>query len=163
MTAMRRRPAHGGRGRGAGVPVCLMHMQGTPRTMQDDPRYDDVVAEVGEFLAERVQARRRGHRARADLHRPRDRFRQDDRPQPRRCCGSSTASSRSGYPVLVGGLAQAVPGPHHRPAPSASARPATVAANLAAFARGAWMFRVHDVAPNREALDVAARDRGGAP
>jgi dihydropteroate synthase len=35
--------------------ICLMHMQGEPRTMQNDPRYDDVVAEVGQFLHERAQ------------------------------------------------------------------------------------------------------------
>jgi len=40
----------------AGVPVVLMHMQGTPATMQDDPRYDDVVGEVEAFLAERCAA-----------------------------------------------------------------------------------------------------------
>lgn len=39
-----------------GVPVCLMHMQGTPRTMQDNPQYDDVVAEVRDFLRARAQA-----------------------------------------------------------------------------------------------------------
>ncbi len=39
-----------------GVAVCLMHMQGEPRTMQDDPRYGDVVAEVREFLRARKQA-----------------------------------------------------------------------------------------------------------
>jgi len=39
-----------------GVPVCLMHMQGEPRTMQEDPRYDDVVQEVKEFLRLRSQA-----------------------------------------------------------------------------------------------------------
>jgi dihydropteroate synthase len=38
------------------VPVCLMHMQGEPRTMQEDPHYDDVVGEVHRFLAERVFA-----------------------------------------------------------------------------------------------------------
>ncbi len=38
------------------VPVCLMHMRGTPRTMQEDPRYRDVIAEVRSFLAERVDA-----------------------------------------------------------------------------------------------------------
>lgn len=38
------------------VPVCLMHMQGEPRTMQDAPHYDDVVGEVHRFLAERVFA-----------------------------------------------------------------------------------------------------------
>jgi dihydropteroate synthase len=41
---------------GAGVPVVLMHMRGTPATMQDDPRYDDVVGEVEAFLAERCAA-----------------------------------------------------------------------------------------------------------
>ncbi len=41
---------------GLGVPVCLMHMQGQPRTMQDDPRYGDVVAEVLAFLEARVAA-----------------------------------------------------------------------------------------------------------
>jgi dihydropteroate synthase len=39
-----------------GVPVCLMHMQGEPRTMQDNPQYRDVVAEVHEFLAQRIAA-----------------------------------------------------------------------------------------------------------
>ncbi len=38
------------------VAVCLMHMQGEPRTMQSDPRYDNVVTEVGQFLEERVAA-----------------------------------------------------------------------------------------------------------
>ena len=40
----------------AGVPICLMHMQGQPRTMQAQPTYHDVIADVGEFLAERVAA-----------------------------------------------------------------------------------------------------------
>lgn len=39
-----------------GVPVCLMHMQGTPATMQESPQYGDVVAEVKEFLARRIDA-----------------------------------------------------------------------------------------------------------
>ena len=39
-----------------GVPVCLMHMQGEPRTMQDNPHYADVVREVRDFLVERAQA-----------------------------------------------------------------------------------------------------------
>lgn len=38
------------------LPVCLMHMQGKPRTMQQQPRYEDVTAEVGQFLAARVRA-----------------------------------------------------------------------------------------------------------
>lgn len=41
---------------GLGVMVCLMHMQGEPRTMQDNPRYSDVVADVRQFLADRLDA-----------------------------------------------------------------------------------------------------------
>jgi len=44
--------------RDAGADLCLMHMLGEPRTMQDDPRYDDVVQEVGDFLATRIAAAR---------------------------------------------------------------------------------------------------------
>ena len=39
-----------------GLPVCLMHMQGQPQTMQSEPYYDDVVAEVGAYLLRRLQA-----------------------------------------------------------------------------------------------------------
>ena len=39
-----------------GVPVCLMHMQGTPQTMQQNPHYEDVITEVYDFLAERLEA-----------------------------------------------------------------------------------------------------------
>lgn len=38
------------------VPVCLMHMQGQPRTMQSNPNYNDVIVDIGTFLAERVEA-----------------------------------------------------------------------------------------------------------
>lgn len=40
----------------AGVPICLMHMQGQPRTMQASPHYDDLLTEVGEFLQQRIEA-----------------------------------------------------------------------------------------------------------
>ncbi len=40
----------------AGVPICLMHMQGQPRTMQSDPTYDDLLQDVSDFLQERIAA-----------------------------------------------------------------------------------------------------------
>ncbi|GAM61806.1 dihydropteroate synthase [Vibrio ishigakensis] len=40
----------------SGLPVCLMHMQGQPRTMQSNPQYDDLLEDVGEFLEQRIQA-----------------------------------------------------------------------------------------------------------
>ncbi len=68
---------------GSDAAVCLMHMQGEPGTMQAAPRYEDVVAEVREFLgAPCRRLRSRGHRAFADRGRPRIRLRQVPRAQP---------------------------------------------------------------------------------
>ena len=55
VTALRGDPGMTAVVAGAGADLCLMHMLGEPRTMQDDPRYDDVVAEVESFLAERAE------------------------------------------------------------------------------------------------------------
>src|SRR4051794_35466393 len=54
VTAFRADPELAGLVASRDVPCCLMHMLGTPRTMQDDPRYDDVVADVKAFLEERL-------------------------------------------------------------------------------------------------------------
>jgi dihydropteroate synthase len=56
VTALRGDPGMAPTVRDHGAGVILMHMQGTPQTMQQDPRYEDVVAEVGRFLEERLQA-----------------------------------------------------------------------------------------------------------
>jgi dihydropteroate synthase len=55
VTAFRHEPALAGLCAERGVEVVLMHMPGNPRTMQEDPRYDDVVDDVKSFLAERVE------------------------------------------------------------------------------------------------------------
>src|SRR5437588_334696 len=54
VTALRADPELAGAVAAADVYLCLMHMQGEPRTMQADPRYDDVAAEVAAFLEERL-------------------------------------------------------------------------------------------------------------
>jgi dihydropteroate synthase len=56
VSAMRRDPEIGSLCADRGAVLILMHMLGDPRTMQDDPRYDDVVSDVKAFLAERVEA-----------------------------------------------------------------------------------------------------------
>ena len=56
VTALRGDPELASAVAEAEADLCLMHMLGEPRTMQDDPRYDDVVAEVESFLAERTEA-----------------------------------------------------------------------------------------------------------
>jgi dihydropteroate synthase len=135
---------------------CLMHMLGDPRTMQDDPRYDDVVDDVKAFLLERAEfAVREGVRAdRIDL-------------DPGIGFGKTIAHNLEllrrvdeivalGFRVLIGVSRKSfihrvadVPDPHER-------APGTIAANVLALERGARVFRVHDVAEARQALAVAA-------
>ena len=161
VSALRHDPAMAEVVRAAGVPVCLMHMQGTPGTMQDDPRYLDVVAEVGEFLAERARFAESQGIARElicidpgigfgkTIEHNLTLLRELDRIAALRY-PALVALSRKRFLGLITGRAE-----KERVA-------GTVAANLEAYRRGGWMFRVHDVAPNREALDVAAAvGRGG--
>jgi dihydropteroate synthase len=137
----------------AGVPVCLMHMLGEPRTMQDDPRYDDVVGEVCGFLAERAEwAEAHGIAGEAICLDPGIGF------------GKSLAHNLEllrrfdeiaalGYPVIVGVSRKRFLG-QITGAGERSRGAATLAASLAAVRRGAWMVRVHEVAPMRHALAV---------
>jgi dihydropteroate synthase len=138
----------------ARVPVCLMHMLGDPRTMQDEPRYEDVAAEVIAFLRERAQAAERAGIAPASIC-----------VDPGIGFGKTLEHNLTllrrlgeivalGYPVLVGVSRKRFLGVL-TDEPERGRVAGTIAANLAAFRRGAWMFRVHDVRPNREALDVA--------
>ena len=95
----------------AGAYLCLMHMLGEPRTMQDNPVYDDVVSDIKAFLEERLAfAVAEGVPEELDLPRSRDRLRQDRRAElrarpparragrdrPTRCWSASRARARSG-------------------------------------------------------------------
>ena len=144
-----------------GVGWVAMHMpRASPRTMQDDPRYDDVVAEVVR-LPRRAGGRAPMRRRRArGLDRSRDRVRQDAGAQPRRCSRTSTASSPPGCPVLVGTSRKAFLGLRcsatsdwrrsSEPAgPSDDRLEASLATATWAMAHGAAMVRVHDVRPTR--------------
>jgi dihydropteroate synthase len=138
----------------AGVGLCLMHMKGEPKTMQEHPHYDDVVSEVAAHLAERAErALAAGVAA--------DRISVD----PGIGFGKTTehnltllrelpAIAALGYPVVVGVSRKRFLG-ELTGEPVAGRVSATVAANLEAFRRGAWMFRVHDVRATRQALVVA--------
>ncbi len=136
--------------------LCLMHMRGTPRTMQHDPRYDDVVSEVAAFLEERL-------RLATSAGIPEERICLD----PGIGFGKTVEQNfelvrrldvllRLGRPIVVGfsrksslgrilGDATATQGP----------LPASIAAAVAAYERGATILRVHDVRETVEALTVA--------
>jgi dihydropteroate synthase len=140
----------------AGCGCCLMHMLGEPGTMQDDPRYDDVVDEVKSFLSERVAFAIAEGVSESQIQ-----------IDPGIGFGKTVEHNLSllarldeivalGFPVVVGAsrksfLARLIgtQEPQRRLAP-------TIAANLLAFERGARVFRVHDVQATHDALLLAA-------
>ncbi len=137
------------------VPMILMHMRGEPTTMQDNSQYDDVVDEVRSFLLKRAEALQN-----AGL--PADRIVID----PGIGFGKTTAHNlallanldafvQTGYPVLLGtsrkrfiGEVCDQPDPIKRVA-------GTCATTALGVTAGVRLFRVHDVAANRQAADIA--------
>jgi dihydropteroate synthase len=156
VTAFRAEPEMAGVVAGAGCECCLMHMLGEPRTMQDDPRYDDVVDDVRAFLEARAAFAVAEGVAPKRIH-----------VDPGIGFGKTAAHNLEllrrldeiaalGFPVMVGTSRKSFLGritgredPHDRVA-------ATVATSVMALERGATLFRVHDVAPTIDALKVAA-------
>jgi dihydropteroate synthase len=152
VTALRGDPLLAGVVAEGSAYLCLMHMQGEPRTMQEEPRYEDVAAEVASFLEERLAfAVAQGI------------------PEERICLdpgigfGKTVAQNSElvrrldvllalGRPVLVGfsrkSSLRTLTG-------SDDLLGASVAAAVAAFERGATILRVHDVKPHVDALTVA--------
>jgi dihydropteroate synthase len=153
VTALRGDPELAGVVAGSGAYLCLMHMRGEPRTMQEEARYDDVAAEVASFLEERLA------------------FAVAEGIAEERICldpgigfGKTVAHNLElvrrldvllalGRPVLVGfsrkSSLRSLTG-------SDDLLGASVAAAVAAFERGATILRVHDVKPHVDALTVAA-------
>jgi dihydropteroate synthase len=148
---------------GTGVALCLMHMQGAPRTMQVDPRYGDVVSEVTAFLEERLRfAVGCGVAEELVCLDPGIGFGKttDQNLELLRGLGAIAALGR---PVLVGvsrkrTIGRALGDPEAR----TGSDEASVGAAVAAFDRGASIFRVHDVRAHVEALALAAAVERGA-
>jgi dihydropteroate synthase len=149
-------PAMGAVAAAAECGVVLMHMQGTPRTMQLDPHYDDVIAEVADFLARRVE-----QAVAAGI-------------DPQRICldpgigfgknlghnldliGTGVAVlARLGHPVLVGASRKSFLEKVLGPTPPAERDTATVAAHTLAIAAGASAIRVHNVVEGLRSARIA--------
>ena len=140
----------------AGAYLCLMHMRGEPRTMQRDPRYGDVASEVAAFLEERLAAA-----VAAGV------------PEERICLDPGIGFGKTveqnlelvrrldvllalGRPVLVGLSRKSTLGRIlGDPEATRGTAAASVGAAVAAFERGASIFRVHDVREHVEALAAA--------
>ncbi len=140
--------------RDAAIDVCVMHMQGTPRTMQDDPRYDDVVAEVSAYLRGRVDALvAHGVAPERIAVDPGIGFGKTVDHNLALLAATGEIAAVTGCPVLVGVSRKRFLGTLLGDA-ERDRTVASVAAGLAAVERGAWMLRVHDVAPHADALAV---------
>jgi dihydropteroate synthase len=137
------------------VTVVLMHMRGDPRTMQDDPRYDDVVAEVKSFLVERVEAATASGIAEERIW-----------LDPGIGFGKTAAHNLEllrrlgelrdlGRPLVIGTSRKSFIGKVDGFAASERLG-GTIASSVLAAAEGAEVLRVHDVAEMRQALTVAA-------
>ncbi len=161
VTALRGDPKMAGVVAESGAELCLMHMLGEPRTMQDDPRYDDVVSDVKAFLSERLAfAVDNGIAEQRIILDPGIGFGKtiDHNLELVRRLEEIVALGR---PVLMGASRKSFLGRlTGRPEPSERVA-ATVAINVLAYERGARVFRVHDVAPSRDALAVAAAALSG--
>jgi dihydropteroate synthase len=143
-----------------GVACCLMHMRGDPLTMQRDPRYDDVVDDVRAFLEERLAwAVREGVREHRIMLDPGIGF------------GKTVAHNLElirrldelctlGRPIVVGTSRKSFLAKLTGHA-GGDRLAGTIATNVLALERGASVFRVHDVAPLRDALAVAAATVSG--
>jgi dihydropteroate synthase len=140
----------------SGAGCCLMHMLGEPRTMQDDPRYDDVVSEVKAFLEERLAfAVAEGIPEERVWLDPGIGFGKtvEHNLELLRRLGELVALGR---PVVIGTSRKRFLGTLAGGRDEADRLPGTIATNVLALERGASVFRVHDVAQNADALAVAA-------
>lgn len=138
-----------------GAAVCLMHMQGEPRTMQKNPVYGDVVAEVRDFLAERAAACEA-----AGI--PRERLIVDPGFGFGKTLEHNLALLRRldeiaalDLPVLVGLSRKSMFARLLGDMPAKARVPASLAAATIAVIHGARLVRAHDVAATRQAVDVA--------
>ena len=160
VTAFRGEPALAGLVASRGADCCLMHMLGTPRTMQEDPRYDDVVDDVRAFLEERLAfAVSEGIAEERVMLDPGIGF------------GKTVAHNLEllrrldeivalGRPVVVGASRKSFLGKITGRDVGERAV-ATAAVNVLALERGASIFRVHDVAESLDALTVATATLAG--
>ena len=135
-----------------GAPVILMHSIGTPATMQDDPRYEDVLLDVYDFLKARIAVAEAAGIARARIM-----------VDPGIGFGKTAAHNLAlirglglfhdlGVPVLLGASRKRFIGAIGGEDVALRRMPGSVAVALAGVAQGAQMLRVHDVAEMRQAL-----------
>lgn len=161
VAAMIHDPALGRVAAESGLPLCLMHAQGTPATMQADPRYDDVLLDVYDFLEERLAAAEATGIPRARLI-----------ADPGIGFGKTLDHNLTllrglslfhglGVPILLGASRKRFIGTIADEPQAERRGPGTIAVTLAAVAQGIQIHRVHDTEGTRQALSLWQAVQGG--
>jgi dihydropteroate synthase len=160
VSALTYDPASLGLAAATGRPLCLMHAQGDPRTMQDAPAYDDVLLDVYDFLEARIAAAEAAGIPRAHIL-----------VDPGIGFGKTVAHNLAlvrglailhglGCAVLFGASRQRFIGAIGGAAEPAARVPGSIAVALEALRQGAQVIRVHDVAETRQAVALWAALNG---
>ena len=137
------------------IGICLMHMQGLPETMQNNPQYQDVVAEVADYLKARAQAcRAAGIRSERIVLDPGIGFGKNLQHNIQLMRHLPDLKTQTGLPLLVGVSRKRMIGEITGEAEPAQRIHGSVAAALYAAERGAAILRVHDVKATDDALKV---------
>ncbi len=137
------------------LPLILMHMQGTPATMQKDPTYEDVVADIENFLEERCDsAIKAGVKKENIIIDPGIGFGKTQEHNLM-LLAHLNRFVKSGYPVLLGTSRKRFMGAICKGADPQDLIGATCATTSLGVTAGVQIFRVHDVRPNRQAADVS--------
>ena len=154
VTALRGDPDMAGVAAAAGCPVCLMHMLGEPRTMQENPHYEDVIGDIASFLGERVEfAVSQGIKRENLIIDPGIGF------------GKTLEHNLEilrrldeflnlGLPLMIGASSKGFIGKVTGEVDTKKRLAGTLATTIVAFEKGARIFRVHDVAENYQALKL---------
>lgn len=139
----------------AGVPYIIMHMQGTPRTMQDNPQYGDVVAEIKAFLLERAGlAQDAGIKQENLVIDPGIGFGKSKRDNLDIIVNLDSFTA-TGYKVMLGASRKRFMGSICDITSYSELVGATCATTAIGVFAGVNILRVHDIKENRQALDVA--------
>ncbi|MBI1196822.1 MAG: dihydropteroate synthase [Phenylobacterium sp.] len=163
VTALRHAPDSLETAAELGCEVVLMHMQGEPRTMQAEPRYDDVVGEVGAFLIERAEAAIAAGVARDRIWLdPGIGFGKHMIRHNLPLLAGLRRITDLGFPVLLGASRKSFIGALDNRAPADRRLGGSIAAALAGAAAGVAAVRVHDVFETVQALKVRAAIEGAA-
>jgi dihydropteroate synthase len=137
-----------------GLDVVLMHAQGEPKTMQDNPTYDDVVLEVFDYLEARIETCEKAGIGRAGIAADIGLGFGKTLAHNLALLANASLFHGLGVPLLVGASRKRFIGGIGQSKEPKSREPGSQAAAIATAAQGAQMFRVHDVAGSRQALAV---------